>query len=80
MKQEGKCNDYNKGKAKRILVYRVTQAQLKFKGKTKNLKGHVFDVGVTNQAQLFANTTKEIAEYTGRTTKESQDIQNGIET
>ena len=31
-------------------------------------------MGVTNQAHLFRNTTKEVSEYAGHTLKESHDI------
>ena len=33
----------------------------KFKGETEALHGHIYDVGVQNQAELFSNTTKKVA-------------------
>ena len=51
----------------------------KLKGKTEELDGFVYDVGSMSQAQLFADTTREIAEYAGRTLKEAQDIRMAIE-
>ena len=54
--------------------------QPKFEGKTPELKGHIYDIGVENQADLFARTTKEIAEYAGRHCKQSLDIRTAIET
>ena len=54
--------------------------QPKFEGKTKELKGHIYDVGVDNQADLFSRTTKEIAEYAGMHCKQSLDIRTAIET
>ena len=53
---------------------RSTLLNAKFTGLTKGLKKHIYDIGVSNQTQLFSNTTKEIAEYAGRILKESQDI------
>ena len=43
------------------------------------LENHIYDIGVTNQTQLFSNTTKETAEYAGWILKESQDIRLAIE-
>ena len=54
--------------------------QPKFEGKTPELKGHIYAVGVENQADLFTKTTKEIAEYAGRHCKQSLDIRTAIET
>ena len=48
-------------------------------GKTEDLNGFMFDVGSNSQAQLFTNTTREIAEYAGQTLKELQDIKQAIE-
>ena len=80
VKQEG-----NQDKSKRrggARRYQNTQRAVtasKFKGKTDELEGHIFDVGVSNQSQLFANTTKEIAEHAGQLLKEFQDIRLMIE-
>ena len=78
VKQEAGGNDHSKSKGKRIFARQTTPEQPKFEGKTKDLGGHVFNVGFTNQAQLFANVMEEIAEYVHRTMKEFQDIQNAI--
>ena len=51
----------------------------KFKGETEALHGHIYDVGTSNQADLFTETTKKIASYAGRTCKEPQDIRRSIE-
>ena len=51
----------------------------KFKGETESLHGHIYDVGVYNQTELFTETTKKMASYTGQTYKEPQDIQRAIE-
>ena len=48
--------------------------ETKFKGLTTELEGHIFDLGVGNQAELFTNASKQIASYSGRTCKEPQDI------
>ena len=48
--------------------------QPKFEGKTEELKGFIYDIGVENQADLFMKTTKEIAEYAGRHCKQGLDI------
>ena len=51
-----------------------------FKGDTEGLEGHIYNVGVKNQAELFANTTKKIFSYSGRNYNESQDIRIALET
>ena len=51
----------------------------KFKGKTEALHSYIYDVGTSNQADLFTKTTKKIASYAGRTCKEPQDIRRSIE-
>ena len=77
VKQEEKPRRH--GGARRYNNTRRPVTALKFKGKMDDLEGHVFNVGVANQSQLFENTTKEIAEYAGRSLKESQDIRLTIE-
>ena len=42
------------------------------------MDSYVYDVGTIAQAQLFADTTREIAEYAGRTLKEAHDITMAI--
>jgi hypothetical protein len=52
-----------------------------FKGKCEDLKGHIYDC--TNAAQaadMYTKTTREIAEYIGRTIKYSAAVVKGIET
>jgi hypothetical protein len=39
----------------------------KFEGKTEDLKGHIYDCADARQSDQFTKTTKEIAEYLGRT-------------
>ena len=41
--------------------------QPKFEGKCDKLKGHVYDCSDARQADLFIKTTKEVAEFVGRT-------------
>ena len=42
----------------------------KFKGDTEEQHGLIYDVGVTNQSEIFTATTKKIASYAGRNCKE----------
>ena len=51
----------------------------KFKGKTNELEGFIYNVGVANQSHIFATTTKEVSKYAGHNLKESQDIRLAIE-
>ena len=51
-----------------------------FKGDTEGLEGHIYDVGVSNQAELFTNTTKKVLSYAGRSYSEAQDIRIALET
>ena len=79
VKFKGPTNDWGREKNNgRNFVRQNNATPAKFKGKTKDLKGCVYDVEVKNWAQLFVNTTKEIAEYAERKLKESQDIFNAI--
>ncbi len=48
--------------------------QSKFEGKCKELKGRVYDCSDARQSDLFTRTTKEVAEYVGRTYKYSGNI------
>jgi hypothetical protein len=41
----------------------------KFEGKCNDLKGHIYDCSNARQSDQFMKTTKEIAEYVGRTYK-----------
>ena len=45
----------------------VPSRQPKFEGKCEHLKGHIYDCSDARQSNLFVKTTKEIAEYVGRT-------------
>eukprot|EP00957_Ditylum_brightwellii_P021529 1622830-Ditylum_brightwellii.AAC.1 len=57
---------------------RYTPRVSKFEGRTAELKGHIYDAGYALQANLFVNTTRELAEYAGRTCNDSGDIRNAI--
>ena len=46
-----------------------TNNNAKFKGKTKDLEGRIYDVGVPNQVHLFENTTNEISVYASQKLK-----------
>jgi hypothetical protein len=50
------------------------QQQPKFEGKCVDLKGHIYDNSNARQADLYAKTTKEIAEYVGKEYSYSGDI------
>jgi len=45
----------------------VPPRQPKFEGKCDGLKGHIYDCSDARQSDLYTKTTKEIAEYVGRT-------------
>ena len=51
----------------------------KFKGKTEELKGHLYDCSNQKQSDQFVTTTCEIAEYVGRTYKYVGDIKATLE-
>ena len=53
--------------------------QPKFEGKCEELKGHIYDCSDTRQSDTFIKTTKEIAEYVGRTFKKGSDARLAIE-
>jgi hypothetical protein len=46
----------------------------KFKGRCKELKGHIYDCSNARQLDLFTKTTKEIVFYAGRTYTYGPDI------
>ena len=52
----------------------------KFKGETEGLEGHIYDIGVSNQSELFNSTTKKIAGYAGRNSKEAQTMRIALQT
>jgi hypothetical protein len=47
----------------------IAPKSTKFEGKTEALKGHIYDCSDSRQSDQFARTTKEIAEYLGRTAR-----------
>ena len=52
--------------------------QAKFEGKCDDLKGHIYDYSHAKQADQFAKTTKEIADYVGSTYKHGGDIRLAV--
>ena len=52
----------------------------KFEGKCADLKGHIYDCSDVRQSDQYTKTTKEIAEYVGRTYKYGGDLRLAIET
>jgi hypothetical protein len=50
----------------------------KFDGRCDDLKGHIYDCKGGLQADQYAKTTKEIANYVGRTYKQGADIKMAI--
>ena len=58
---------------------KATISSSTFKGETDSLQGAIYDVGVSNQSELFTTTTKKIAGFAGRTCKEPKDISLAIE-
>ena len=77
-KSKNTNNERRSGKKGRFKGRRFAEQQ-KFKGKTEGLKGHVYNVGTTTQAEQFTETTKKLASYAGHTCKEPQDIPRAIE-
>ena len=56
-----------------------TPRQTKFEGKCDDLKGHIYDCSDSRQADQFTKTTREIAEYVGRTYKYGGDARVTVE-
>ena len=52
----------------------------KFEGKCADLKGHIYDCSDVRQSDQYTKTTKEIAEYVGRTYKYGGDLRLAVET
>jgi hypothetical protein len=52
----------------------------KFEGKCPELKGYIYDAADSRQSDQFVKTTREIAEYVGRTYKYGGDIRLAVET
>jgi hypothetical protein len=50
-----------------------------FEGKCKELKGHIYDCSDARQLDTFVKTTKELAQYVGRTFKKGMDARLAIE-
>jgi hypothetical protein len=51
---------------------------VKFEGKCDELKGNIYDCSHARQADQFTKTTKEIAEYVGRTYKHGGDVRLAV--
>lgn len=51
----------------------------KFEGRCVDLKGHIYDCSDVRQSDQYTKTTKEIAEYVGRTYKYGGDTRLAIE-
>jgi hypothetical protein len=52
----------------------------KFEGKCSDLKGYIYDCSDARQSDQFMKTTREIAEYVGRTYKYGSDARLAVET
>jgi hypothetical protein len=52
---------------------RLVARQPRFKGKCKELKGHIYDCSDARQSDFFVKTTKELAKYVGRPFKKGID-------
>ena len=50
----------------------------KFEGKCADLKGHIYDCSDVRHSDLYTKTTKEIAEYVGRTYKYAGDLRLAV--
>ena len=51
----------------------------KFEGRCSDLAGHIYDCANTRQADVYAKTTREIAEYVGRTYTYGTDVKIAVE-
>ena len=58
---------------------KVPPRQPKFEGKCEDLKGHIYDCSDSKQADIYTRTTKEVAEYVGKTYKYGNDVRLAIE-
>ena len=56
-----------------------TKTVTKFIGRTADLKDHVYDFGTAKQEESFTKTTKEIAEYVGRSFPMGGEMKAAIE-
>ena len=57
----------------------VMPKQAKFEGKCEDLKGHIYDCADARQSDMFIKTTREIAEFVGRTYKYGSDARLAVE-
>ena len=51
----------------------------KFEGRIDALKGHIYDCTDSRQADLYTNTTREIAGYVATALKNGNDVKSAIE-
>lgn len=72
-------DDGRKGNNKGRGFRRTTPPETKFEGKTEGLKGHIYDFGTPQQADIYTITTREIAEYAGRTMLYGNDISIAVD-
>jgi hypothetical protein len=52
--------------------------QVKFEGRSDAMKGHVYDCNDAKQSDQFTKTTKELADYIGRTYKYGGDMRQAV--
>jgi hypothetical protein len=70
-----------KAKGNRRFHPKSSIAKAIFEGKCDDLKGHIYDcTNAARAADMYTKTTREIAEYIGRTIKYSAAMVKGIET
>jgi len=67
--ERNKSNSFNPHRSK----------QNKFKGWIDALKGHIYDCTDSCQADLYTNTTREIASYVATALKDGNDVKSAIE-
>ena len=71
----------NVKKTKNHRPYQRPGGKAAFEGKCDDLKGHIYDcANASKAADMYTKTTREIAEYIGRTIKYSAAVVKGIET
>jgi hypothetical protein len=78
-KNESQADKRHQGSNKGRAFTRPTTRQPKFEGKSEALKGHIYDCSASKQAEAYIRTTKEIAEYVGRTYSQGADIRCAME-
>jgi hypothetical protein len=70
-----------KPKGNRRFHQKSTTAKTLFEGKCDDLKGHIYDCATAGRAaDMYTKTTREIAEYIGRTIKYSAVVARAMET